>query len=280
MSNLVLCAFADEASSEITEQVQALKDNGIGYIEVRGINGKNVSQLTEKEAKEFYSVYSDAGIKVWSIGSPIGKININDDFDKELEKFKRTVQTAEIMQASCIRIFSFYGTEGKKEYSDAVLERLSKYVDAAKGSNVVLCHENEKGIYGELAPQCLEILKALPQIKCVFDAANFIQASQDVKEAWDMLKGYVYYHHIKDALPNGDIVPAGYGVAGIKDYLKEYSAMGGGVLTIEPHLAGFVGIENLANDDERKHMGRFSFASCEEAFGFAADSLKKIISEI
>ena len=115
MSNLVLCAFADEASSEITEQVQALKDNGIGYIEVRGINGKNVSQLTEKEAKEFYSVYSDAGIKVWSIGSPIGKININDDFDKELEKFKRTVQTAEIMQASCIRTFSFYGTDRKTE---------------------------------------------------------------------------------------------------------------------------------------------------------------------
>ena len=90
MSNLVLCAFADEASSEITDQDQALKDNGIGYMEVRAINGKNVSQLTEKEAKEFYSVYSDAGIKVWSIGSPIGKININDDFDKELEKFKRT----------------------------------------------------------------------------------------------------------------------------------------------------------------------------------------------
>lgn len=280
MSNLKICAFADEADSSVDGQIKALNDNGVEYIEVRGVDGKNISDITAAEAKELYSRYTNGGIKVWSIGSPIGKINIDDDFDKEMERFKRTVETGVIMQAKCIRLFSFYGTGGKKEYADKVFERLSKYVDAAKGSGITLCHENEKGIYGELAPQCLEILKAIPEIKCVFDPANFIQASQDIPEAWEMLKNYVCYHHIKDATANGDVVPPGYGIAGMKKYLAEYSAMGGGVLTVEPHLTAFVGLDKLAKEDERNHMGRFSFGSSSEAFAFAISSLRDVIKDI
>ena len=47
-----------------------------------------------------------------------------------------------------IRLFSFYKSKDKQpeEYRDEVMRRLEQFVAAAKGSNIILCHENEKGI--------------------------------------------------------------------------------------------------------------------------------------
>ena len=279
-TNLILCAFADEADSDIRGQIEALNRNGVEYVEARGINGKNISDLTADEARTTYKAFRDGGIKVWSIGSPIGKIKIDDNFDKELDKFKRTIETAEIMEAKCIRMFSFYGTNGEAKYRDEVMEKLSRYVEAAKGSSVVLCHENEKGIYGDVASRCFDIVTSIPDIKAVFDPANFNQCDQDVIEAWNLLKPYVYYHHIKDADLEHKIVPAGYGSTNMKAYLTEYAQMGGGVLTAEPHLADFVGLSNLANEDETANIGSFKFDNNDESFDFAINAIKNLIKDI
>ena len=280
MDKIKLCAFADEASSDIFGQVKALNRNEIEYVEVRGINGKNIADMNSDEVDAAYKVYSDNGIKVWSIGSPIGKIDINDDFAKELDRFKKIVDNAVKMNAYCIRIFSFYGTNGDIKYRDEVMEKLCRYVEVSAGSNVVLCHENERGIYGDVALRCLDIHRTIPQIKAVFDPANFNHCNQNVIEAWDMLKPYVYYNHIKDATEEHMIVPAGYGATGMDKYLKEYVQMGGGVLTLEPHLMDFVGLGALAADEDVKHMGVFRFKTNDEAFDFAVESLKKLIRNI
>lgn len=279
MNKLELCAFADEASENILGQVNALRRNGIKYIEVRGINGKNISDMNCGEVSEANKIYSDNGIKVWSIGSPIGKVDIKSDFEKELDRFKRIIDTAIIMNAECVRLFSFYGTGGKPEYRDEVMEKLSRYADAAKGSDIVLCHENERGIYGDVASRCLDIHKSVPQIKAVFDPANYNHCDQDILGAWDMLKQYVYYNHIKDATSEHKIVPAGYGESKMEVYLKEYADMGGGILTVEPHLMDFVGLGDLAGNEDVKHMGVFNFKSNDEAFDFAVDSIKGIIEK-
>ena len=41
-----LCAFADEATPAVDGQIRALTENGIGLIELRGVDGKNVAELT------------------------------------------------------------------------------------------------------------------------------------------------------------------------------------------------------------------------------------------
>ena len=48
-----LSAFADEADSSLSGQIEALRRNQVGYIELRGINGTNISLVTEDEAKEY-----------------------------------------------------------------------------------------------------------------------------------------------------------------------------------------------------------------------------------
>lgn len=275
-----LAAFADEASDVLPGQIDAMKANGVDYLEVRAIDKKNVTKFSDDEVKQYRAQLDDADIKVWSIGSPIGKVQIDEDFGVELDRFKRTLEIAEGFDAKCIRLFSFYGTEGDEKYLDRVLENMNKFVEAAKGSGVVLCHENEKGIYGDVAARCLQIHKALPDIKCVFDPANFVQSGQDVMEAWDMLEPYVYYGHIKDSLEDGNVVPPGKGMGHLREYLPKFFAKGCRILTLEPHLVKFTSLKDLEKPGEESKIGSYYFETKRDAFDFAAKTLKEILEEI
>ncbi len=280
-NNFKLAAFADEASPMIDEQIKAMKKNGVSMLEVRGVDGQNVAKIDSAKAKEVKAKLDAAGLSVWSIGSPVGKTDIHDDFAFESEQFKKVLETASIMDAKCIRLFSFFGTEGKPEYRDEVLYRLSKYIEMAKGSGVVLCHENEKGIYGDIAVRCEDIQKSLPELKAVFDPANFLQCGQDTLEAWKMLKKYVYYFHIKDCIEGGKVVPAGKGIGQLPTILPDYNGLASDVLTLEPHLSDFVGLGALENEGEKSDVGSiYKFASNEEAFDFACASLAEITKNI
>ncbi|MCR5421922.1 MAG: sugar phosphate isomerase/epimerase [Lachnospiraceae bacterium] len=265
-----LAAFADEASPALTGQIKALKDNGIPMLEIRNFDGKNIAEITKKEAKEVRKRLEDEGLSVWSIGSPYGKINVTDDFKDQLEKFKRSIDICFELNTKHIRLFSFYESQDR---FDEVADRLDMFIEAAKGSDVVLCHENEKGIYGDIASRCLKIHETFPQIRAIFDPANFVQSGQDTKEAWEMLSPYVEYMHIKDALPDGSVVPAGKGVGQLKYLLSQYK---GHVLTIEPHLAVFDGL-NALEGKEKSKVGIYEYPDSETAFKAAADALKEII---
>ena len=275
-----LCAFADEADKMLAGQIRAMQENGIEYLEMRGVNGINVAKLTTADAKAAAAELKAGGIKVWSLGSPAGKTPITDPFDFEKEQFKRLLETADIVGAHAIRLFSFYGTDGKAEYRDEVMERLSRFVEMAQGSGVTLCHENEKGIYGDNAARCLEIHKAVPALKGVFDPANFVQCEQDTIEAWDLLEPYIYYGHIKDANKEGKVVPPGKGEGQLPTYLKRFFAKGCEVLTLEPHLAKFVGLSELEGGERPGSLADWSFKSNSEAFDFATNTLKKLLEEL
>jgi len=279
-SKIKLCAFADEADPMLDAQIEAMSANDIALLEIRVADNKNISQITVDEGKEFRRRLDASGISVWSLGSPAGKIKINDDFDKEIEQFKRMLECGAVLDAKCMRLFSFYGTNAQEEYFEQVCERLAKYVELCQPYGIIPCHENEKGIYGEDAAHCLAILKAVPGLKAVFDPANFVQAKQDTLEAWDMLEDYVYYGHIKDAKENGAVVPPGCGIGHIPEYLPKFVEKGCSVLTLEPHLRNFVGLDALEEEGAKSNVSTLSFSSNRESFDYAVNSLKKIISDL
>ncbi len=262
-----LAAFADEAANDLAGQIEAMQKNGITLLEIRGVDGENIDGISKAKARVLRKILDYVGIGVWSLGSPFGKISISDDFAPHLESFKHSLELADILGAKHIRLFSFYGTTD----IDPVLERLNAFIDAAKGTDIILCHENEKGIYGDTAAKCLEIHKALPQLKAVFDPANFIQCGQDTREAWEHLSPYVEYMHIKDALPDGSVVPAGKGSGELKYLLSQYK---GEVLTVEPHLSVFEGFDKL--ETEQKTKMRYTYPDSLTAFRTAVDSLKEL----
>lgn len=274
-------AFADEASPLLDEQIIACKNNGISGIEMRNVDNENISDISLKKAAEFKKKLDDSGLITWSIGSPIGKIDIvNDDFSKHIEKFKNTLEIAKILDSHNLRLFSFYIPKGDEpgKYKDTVIERLGVFSELARPYDIMLCHENEKGIFGDTPERCLEIHKALPDIRCIFDPANFVQCGVDTKKAWEILKGYVHYLHIKDALSNGSVVPAGKGVGNLKYILDDFAKSGGDCVTLEPHLTIFDGLKNLEKSGMTSKVGeKYCYSSNIEAFKAAADALKILL---
>ena len=268
-------AFADEASPNIDEQIIALKRNNLSGLEIRNVDGVNVSEITLEKAKEVRKKLDANGLITWSVGSPIGKIRFErDDFSQHLEKFKHTLEIAQILGAENIRLFSFYPPKEKliEPYRDEVMERLGCFIDLAKDTGIDLCHENEKGIYGDVAERCVDIHKTFPVLKAIFDPANFVQCGEDTIKAWELLKPYVKYMHIKDALADGSVVPAGAGIGNVKKIYSDFK----GDVTIEPHLKVFAGLDKLENEDEKSVVGRFVYNSNDEAFDVACNAFKEI----
>ena len=98
--SMKIYAFADEASPYIDGQIAAMKRNGLDGLEIRTVDGQSVSDITGARAAEVKLKLQDAGLAVWSVGSPIGKTDIEkDDFGDHLEKFRRTLETAGILGA-------------------------------------------------------------------------------------------------------------------------------------------------------------------------------------
>ena len=273
-------AFADEASPIIDEQIKAMKENGVDGLEIRNVDGVNISEISNSKAHEVKNKLDSEELRVWSIGSPIGKIGIEKgDFVLHIEKFKRTLELAYILGAGNIRLFSFFThSENRDSYKDKVIERLGAFCEIAKGSGITLCHENEKGIYGDIPERCLEIHKALPEMKAIFDPANYVQCEVDTLKAWEMIKPYVKYLHIKDALADGNVVPAGKGIGNVKFILDDYIRNGGDSVTVEPHLTVFDGLKALEKEDDKSVVGEvYKYSTNTEAFSAAVNALREIL---
>ncbi len=269
-----IAAFADEAGEKFTDQISALVAEKIPYIELRSLDGKNISEITAEEAVRYAKMLDTAGIKVWAIGSPLGKIGIDDDFDAHLEKAEHVFKLAEVFSVSRVRMFSFY-TEDPDSCTEKVIERLNKLVSLASRYGVTLCHENEKGIFGDTAARCDLLLKRVEGLKCVFDPANFVQCGQDVGEALDILADRVDYYHIKDAKKiDGAVVPAGRGdgelyrlIAGIARDVT---------LTVEPHLSVFSGLSYF---DKTELKNEYVYGSQREAFSAAIAATDELLEK-
>lgn len=267
-----LCAFADEASVDLNGQIDALKRNNISLLEIRGVDGENIKEISYDKIKEIRNRLFDNGIGVWSIGSPVGKDKTHKDFGKQLDDFKRICEYAEMLECERIRMFSFFSKD-----EGAVMECLGKFCEVAP-KGIIMCHENEKGIFGDDYESCVKIHKAFPQIKAVFDPANFVQCDVDTLKAWEALSPYVNYMHIKDALADKSVVPAGYGIGNVRELIKMYKAQGGRVLTLEPHLMEFCGLKDLENGESLNHKPVYT--DTNEAFDAGVKALKNILNEM
>lgn len=283
MSAPRIYAFADEASPVLDLQIAALRRNGLQGLEIRNVDGENISAISLEKAREVRKKLDDAGLVTWSLGSPIGKIDIEkDDFEAHLDALRHSLDLARELGAGNIRMFSFFLPREKDPslFRNEVMDRLHRMVEVSAGSGVALCHENEKGIYGDIASRCLEILTEVPELHGVFDPANFVQSGQETLEAWEMLKDRIHYMHIKDALfQDSSVVPAGHGDGHVKEIVSAYLARGGADLTVEPHLSVFDGLKGLERQGDRSIVGgRFVYGSSDEAFDAACAALRELLA--
>ncbi len=278
LENTRITGFADEIHTDIQVQVKLLHELGIKFLEFRSANGKNVADYTKEDAEDIKKYLWKNDIRVSAIGSPIGKIRITEDFEPHFEIYKRVVELAKLFETPYIRMFSFFIPQEEDPflYRDEVFKRIKRLVDYAKTHNVILLHENEKNIYGDTAPRCLELFGAFygEHFKCTFDFANFVQCGQDTLKAYELLKQYVEYIHIKDAVfETGEVVPAGEGDGNVGEILKKLDKENyGGYLSLEPHLAEFAALKTLEQKAKKRKL-----TDGEAAFSIAFHALMKLL---
>lgn len=278
MNTFQLSAFADEAAVDFADQLAALNKHEIHLLEFRGYNGKNVSQLTDDEARAAKRMMDDAGISLSALGSPYGKYPIEADFAIHRADFQRGLELSHLLGADKIRMFSFFIPAGNDPaaWRGKVIDQLGEMLDLAEKENIFLCHENEKGIYGDTDDRCLDLLETFPKLGCVFDPANFIQCGVNVGPAFERMLERITYMHIKDALmESGAVVPAGYGDADFAALISRLRSLAKPmVLTLEPHLAVFKGLSDLQGE---VLLHKYTYPDDMAAFSAAVEAVKTLL---
>ena len=272
MADWIISAFADESAASLEGQIEALHNNGINHIELRFIDGKNIADFTKNEVIDLKNQLDAGGITTSAIGSPIGKINLADDFGTHLEKAKRVCDTACILGTDKIRMFSFRHAYESREQ---VMSTLREMVAIAKQEGVQLYHENEKAIYGDTLERVLDIMNEIDGLKYIYDPANYLEVGEKADDTLDALHATTDYFHIKDVIAeSGTLVPAGCGDGKIDELIARISPEDDKVMTLEPHLKVF---EGFAEIDGTEMKNKYHFATNEEAFDAAVNALKGLL---
>jgi sugar phosphate isomerase/epimerase len=262
--------FADEISSDLIAQLEGLEELGIRHLELRGVWGKNVMELTDDDVAKVRGLLKERDFGVSSIASPIGKYPIREDFAPQKKAMNRAIELAKLLGTSYIRVFSYYIPEGEDpaNYRDEVIYRMAQLAQLAEEGGVTLILENDRGgLYGDNDDRVLDIVRTVgsPALKLAFDPGNFVLENvAPVSQAYGKLAPYIGYIHIKDAnMDKGMFVEAGKGdgeIAGLLDRLQQSSFSG--YLSIEPHL----------------HKA-YPEASNPQRFAIAARALQQLLSE-
>jgi sugar phosphate isomerase/epimerase len=239
-----LSGFADEISPDLTEQCEVAGRLGLRYIEVRSAWDVNILDLSPAQLAEMKKTLSAYGMKVSSIGSPIGKIFIDDDFAPHLDRMKHAADVARELDAPYIRIFSFFIRPGDDPaaHRAEVIDRMRALVRVAEEADLILLHENEKEIYGDVPERCLDLVRSVgsPYLKLAWDPANFVQVGvRPFTDGYAALRPHVEYMQIKDAhRSDGTVVPAGQGDGELAATIRALRHDGfDGFFSLEPHLA-------------------------------------------
>lgn len=280
----VLSAFADEAGTKIDEQIKALHRAGITHVDLRGIDTFNITTLPTELAKQVQQKLSDGGIKVGMFGSPIGKIDIKDDFEADLHRLQHLAELAPIFKCQSIRMFSYYNKQSapQEQWQAESLNRLGKLRDEAAKLGMKLYHENESHIFGDHPAENLLILKTLRDGKSffgIFDFSNYNMGGDDVLAAWKLLQPYTDCIHLKDSNKDKVHVPLGQGAGHVKTILSELLKSGWhGPLTLEPHLAHSKAV--LATGPSGQVNVEYSKLNHAESFQIAAEAAVNLLKEI
>ncbi|HET6426937.1 MAG TPA: TIM barrel protein, partial [Phycisphaerae bacterium] len=235
----VISAFADEIAPDLKTQMDVCEAHGVRCIDVRAIDGINVSKLTVEQVAGYKSQMDDRGFSVPCIGSPIGKIRIDEPFGPHLELLKHCGEVAHAFGSERIRLFSFYGPEGGNiaDHRDEVMSRMAAMAAVGERTGVTMMHENEADIYGARRAGVIDLFETIrsDRFEGIFDPGNYVTENEaPYDDVWTKgVAELTHYFHIKDKTPGAPAcVPAGEGDGQIPEILADAKRRGfDGIMT-------------------------------------------------
>jgi len=263
-----LSGFGDEIDADPIVQVAVLQALGANHIEVRSAWDTNVVEMSQAQLADLAALFTAKGIRVSAIASPIGKVDVGLPVEHEVERLGRAISAAETLGTSYIRIFSFhYGSRDVETVRGDVMTRMRALAKIAEEAGVILLHENEKDIFGDIPSRVLDIIETVnsPALRVAWDAANFVQVGvKPFDDAYSLLRPHLEYLQVKDAsFADSTVRPAGEGDGQLQPTINALRDSGySGFASLEPHLTGAFG------------LGGFSGPA---AFGVAARAFARVV---
>jgi sugar phosphate isomerase/epimerase len=252
-----LTGFSDEAGPDLATQIRATKELGWSYISARGIDGKNIHDLSDSAFDTVCAQLNDAGIRVAEFGSLIGSWSkpISSDFDLTLAEIERCIPRMQRLGTGIVRVMS-YAQEpwGGDQHEEERFHRLREIVQRFADAGITAAHENCMNWGGFSAQHTLRLIEEVPGMKLIFDTGNPVfqrdrsmpdpQPWQDAYLFYQSVRDHIAHIHIKDCRnPRQDgeepmYVFPGEGQAYIPAILEDLKKSNySGFIAIEPHVA-------------------------------------------
>ena len=260
--------ICDEAGDSIETQIRAHQELGWKHVELRLVDGTNVTQLSDDDFSKVSDALVAAGMRVSCFGSAIGNWArpISGDLRIDIDDLQQAIPRMHQLQTQFIRVMSYPNDDTsplpEHEWRRESIRRMTRLTQIAEDNGIVLCHENCSGWGGLSAENARVLLGEVdsPSLKLVFDTGNPVAYDQDSWQYYEQLRNDIVYVHIKDARIRDGVQYCfcGEGDGHVEPILRDLLLTGyDGGISIEPHLSSVIHA-NQRNADADKLFSTYT----------------------
>ncbi len=255
--------ISDEAGQPIATQIKAHKELGWKHLELRMVDGNNITQLSDADFDAVVAAVQEAEMEVSCFGSAIANWArpITCDAQIDIDDLKQAIPRMKRLGTQFIRVMSYPNDPenpiDEPTWRKEAIARMKTLAKIAEDGGITLAHENCSGWGGLSADNSNILLEEVnsPALKVVYDTGNPVSYKQDAWEYYQKVYDHIAYVHIKDAnLVDGEAVYCycGEGQGFVKETIADLLSKGyAGGFSIEPHLAAIIHTgETTNNADE------------------------------
>jgi len=253
LSALDSCPFRlsiinDEISDDFEHACSvAANDFGLEWIEIRGMWGKNIAQMSDADVDRARGILSKYKLRVTDLASPLFKVHwpgapqskegpqrdqfhADFDFKNQDEVLSRCIELSKAFGTDRIRCFDFWRLENPAPYRAAINEKLRQTARECAKHNIVLLLENEMDCNTGTGKEAAVTLSQVqePNFMLNWDPGNSATFAGDTPYPNDyelLPKNRIGHCHCKDTIrkPGGGFEWAPVG-GGIIDWVGQFRA--------------------------------------------------------
>jgi L-ribulose-5-phosphate 3-epimerase len=196
-------AITDEIGNSEAEAFDFARQYGLSWVEIRGVPGtqRDYAEFPHSELRAFAGRIRSRGLKVSYLDAPLLKFTLPDFepvtratetaerrakriaeggqlLSRRMESLRRSLDTAEILGARNVRIFTFHRVLDRAKVMPFVAQVLAEMAEVAGRRGIHLLVENEGSCNVATCAEAAELLKLVPSKWLGFN--------------WDCLNGVAY----------------------------------------------------------------------------------------
>ena len=258
--------ISDEAGQAIETQIRAHRELGWTHLELRCVDGVNLTLIPDDQFDRVYAAVTEAGMTVSCFSSAVANWArpITCDPQIDINDLRGAIPRMHRFGTKFIRVMSYPNDKDNpvsdKEWRDEAIRRMKTLARMAEDGGIILAHENCSGWGGLSADNSNVLLGEVnsPALKVVFDTGNPVTYGQDAWEYYQKVRNDIVYVHIKDAKKIDGVdhyTFCGDGDGCVREIVRDLLATGyDGGFSIEPHLAAVIHTGASTNDADRLYQ--------------------------